>query len=139
MTEVEQRQPIKFMSRDHVAAMNEILATSTAARTAGAALDRDYVLGYRLTDGPGGDVVHWTFRLGPGGLALSLDPADRPDVLITGDYGDAIRASQAAREGRQLQTSFETDGDVTVLERIAPAFAVARSAATLDVEFPDSQ
>ena len=126
-----------FMSADHVSAMNDLLASSDAVRSAATRLDRTYVLAYVLSDAPHGGSEHWTLTLGPDGVRFGLDAPAGADVVTRADYAAMIRATKASRAGQQVDEDIVMDGDPAVVERIAPVFAVAQQVATLDVEFPD--
>lgn len=129
-------QPI-FMSPEHVASMNAILAGDEASKAACGALEREYLLTYELEHRSG--TVYWTMHFDPGyGVRFSLaPPAREPDVVFRGDYVESIRASAAAKAGRNVDMPWQMDGDQSAFEAIAEAFAVARRAATLDTQMPD--
>lgn len=125
------------MSPEHVAAMNEILAGDEASKAACSGLEREYLLTYELEHGS--DTVYWTMHFDPAsGVRFSLEPpARQPDVVFRGDYAASIRASVAAKAGRNVDMPWQMDGDPTVFETIAEPFAVARRAATIDTQMPD--
>jgi hypothetical protein len=124
-----------FMSSEHVAAMNELLDASADVRIACAALPQPRVMAYALEDGPDGRTVHWAVSF-HGTVRFSLDPAPEPDVLLRGDWRRMMRASDANRRGETADPDVSVEGDVGVLEEIGPVLELARSVATLDVEFP---
>ena len=127
---------MQFMSPEHVAAMNEILAGDPGVRTLAAALDREYRLLYELRDGPHGSTEYWSLTLGPQGVRFGLAPVNAPDLTLRAGYYPMVASSRAAREGRAAEADIVTDGDPSVMERVGPVFARAQSVATLDVEFP---
>ncbi len=127
-----------FMSPEHVEAMNQALATSSAIAEACRELDRTGTVHYRLSDGPNGE-VHWTTKVTPAGIAFGLGKPARADVVIESDYAAMVRAARAARVGR-FESDVETPsvtGDLEFAAAIAPVLAEARSIATFEVEFPD--
>ncbi|WP_134669484.1 MULTISPECIES: hypothetical protein [unclassified Amycolatopsis] len=126
-----------FMSPEHVARMNELLAASAEVRAACADLDRDCEIAYELSDGPSG-TVHWVLRFDRGlGARFSLEPSPRADITYFGDWADVIRTSRAAHAGEPVEENLTESGDASVLERVAHAYATARRVATVPVEFPD--
>jgi hypothetical protein len=124
-----------FMSREHVDIMNALLADAHDVHAACSTLDRSYVLHYDLTGGPQGDKVHWTMIFSPDGVRFGLDEPLRADLVIAGPYAEVVAASRAAREGREPSAQLPMTGDTAVLEVIGPAFAAARAAARVDVDF----
>lgn len=124
-----------FMSSEHVAAMNALLDASTEVRAACSALPQPRVMAYALEDGPDGHTVHWvaSFR---STMQFSLDAVDQPDVLLRGDWRQVVRASDANRRGELVDPGVVVEGDAGVLAEVGPVLELARSVATLDVEFP---
>ncbi|GAB3378050.1 hypothetical protein [Amycolatopsis echigonensis] len=127
-----------FMSQEHIDRMNELLGDSAEVAAACARLDRDYAIAYELSDGPGG-TVYWTLRFDrEAGASFSLEPPVHADVTYLSDWAEAIRFSRAAREGAQAaEPVLETRGDPSVTERVAEAYSVAQSTATLPTVFPE--
>ena len=129
--------PVEFMSPAHVDRMNELLAASQEVAGACAGLDRDYVVAYELTDGPGG-TVHWVLRFDRvDGARFSLAPPPYPDLTYVGDWASTIRGARAVRDGTGDEPWLETRGDPSVIEHVAVAYATAQRTATVEVEFPD--
>jgi hypothetical protein len=128
--------PMLFMSPEHVAAMNQVLARDEAIRQACAELDEPRVLAFRLSDGPGGADVHWTITF-DGTLRFSLDEYSSPDILITGDWRRMIRATEAGRRGAAIDPGVEVHGDPALLAQLMEIFELGRKVATFDVRFPD--
>jgi hypothetical protein len=126
-----------FMSVEHIAAMNDLLAGSPAVKAAAANLDRDYSMEYQLTDSPTGSMAYWVMRFGPDGVEFSLTPSASPDVVFRGTWRAAIAEARAAREGGEADAGIEMSGDPAVLEIIAPVFAAAQQVATMQVSWPE--
>jgi hypothetical protein len=126
-----------FMSPEHVDAMNGLLAASDEIAEACSDLDRAYTLHYHLTGAPGGTEAHWTMTFDSAGVRFGLDRPSSADLVVESDYGEMIRSTIETRAGKQPTKQPPMTGDLGVLEKIGPAFAVARSVATIDVEFPD--
>lgn len=124
-----------FMSPEHVAAMNELLDTSAEVRAACSAIPQARVIAYALEDGPDGRTVDWTVSF-DGTVRFSLDPATNPDVVLRGDWGKLMRTSAANRRGESADPGVTVEGDVSVLADVGPVLDLARSVATLDVDFP---
>jgi hypothetical protein len=129
-----------FMSATHVALMNGLLSRSDAVKRQCAQLPRDYLVAYILTEGPRGSTVHWCMEVGPAlGAVMTLGVAPRnPDVTISSRYAAMIQASQAAREGRPAANPIAVEGAPAVIAKVAAVLATARSAATVDVHFPET-
>ncbi|WIV54052.1 S9 family peptidase [Amycolatopsis nalaikhensis] len=126
-----------FMSHEHVARMNELLAASDEVLAACAALDRDYEIAYELSGGPDG-TAHWVLRFDRrSGARFSLEPPRDADLTYFGDWTEVIRGSRAARSGEPVEANLTTAGDVSVTERVADAYATAQRVATIPTEFPD--
>jgi len=126
---------LRFMSSEHVRAMNDRLGSSPEMAQACAALDRSYTVTYRLSDGPDGADVHWTVRLTPSEVVFSLETAGDADVCFVDSYRRMVDAAESARQGEAVATPAPT-GDPAAVATVAPVFAVAAGVATLDVEFP---
>jgi len=128
--------PLIFMSPEHVARMNELLAESASVRDACAELDRDYEIAGELRDGPEG-TVHWVIRLDRKyGASMSLDPPRAADLTYLGDWSTTIREAKAAREGRRSGPIYDLRGDPTTMTRVSKAYAAAQAVATIRTEFP---
>lgn len=127
-----------FMSADHVAAMNDLLAGSDAVKAAASSLDREYAMEYQLTDSPTGDMAYWVMRFSADGVSFGLTPSVDPDIVFRGAWRDAVAEARASREGRDDgSSSIEMTGEPAVLEAIAPVFAAAQQVATLQVDWPE--
>ncbi|MBP2367501.1 hypothetical protein JOF36_003197 [Pseudonocardia parietis] len=92
---------VRFMSPEHIAAMNALLEDAPAVRAECARLPRPRVVSYALTDGPDGQVVHWTMTFSDT-IRFSLEKASAPDVRFVGDWARMIRATSAGRDGTQV-------------------------------------
>lgn len=126
---------MEYMSAAHVAAMNAILADSATVKAACAQLDGPRVLSFALTDGPGGETVHWAISFRET-VRFDLAEEPAPDVRIIADWARMIRASQAAREGREEDIGMATEGATEVLAEVNHVFETARAVATIPVDFP---
>jgi hypothetical protein len=128
-----------FMSPEHVSRMNELLAESDLVLEACAELDRGFEIAYELEGGPDG-TVYWVLEFSPdAGAMFSLAPPNAADLTFFGNWAETIRSSKAVRDGDGEEPVFEMHGDSTVLTRTEGAFRAAQSAATVPVEFPDTE
>lgn len=127
-----------FMSPEHVAAMNLALAGSAEVREACRALARSGTVHYRLSGGPDG-FVDWTVAVSPDGLSFGLESPTEADVVIESGYAEMVRSARAAREDRTPPTAEPPviTGDTNFVRDLSPVLALARSVATVEVEFPD--
>jgi pimeloyl-ACP methyl ester carboxylesterase len=128
----------RFMSPEHVAIMNARVARAAEVQRRCAALGRSYIVAYVLTDAPLGASAHWRVEAGPGsGVRFALGPATA-DVTIHCDYRAMLAATQDARAGRPASPpGARTEGDAEALRAVAEILALARAAATVDVDFPE--
>ncbi len=125
------------MSAAHVELLNRLLGESLEFREFTAKLSCERVLTYQLSDGPGGETVHWTVRTGPRGTWFSLGPPDRtPDVIVSARWPGMIRAARASRRGERHEVAIQVQGDASVLACIERVLEAARRIATVDCEFP---
>lgn len=125
-----------FMSAEHVATMNSLLAASAAVQRACRALAWPRVVRYDLADGPRGEPVHWTMTFDDS-VQFSLEGSAAPDLVFVGDWKQMIRASKASRSGEAADPGVCLQGDAQVLLEITPAMEVARTVATVPVQFPE--
>lgn len=126
-----------FMSQAHVDEMNAILQEAFTVTEACRALDRSYALHYDLSDGPGGQQIHWSMVFDPTtGVRMGLDAKDA-DLTFVGDWTDAIRASAAQRLGNSYNPGFLVEGDVGILDTVSAAYDEAQRLAAVEVTFPD--
>lgn len=127
----------EFMSPDHVAQMNELLARSPAVQAAAASLGGDHTMTYQLHNAPSG-VEYWTIEVSPRGLRFVLGPPTSPsDVTVSADWAATMRSAQAQRDGaEETPVGSEVSGDPEVLTRLQPVIEVARTVATVDSRIP---
>lgn len=129
---------MEFMSPEHVTAMNAVLASSDAVRSAARLLPQTVLVAYELRRESVSELVHWTLELGPQGARFGLEPpAQEADIVLRGSWGVVVGASREARLGREVDTQLELSGDVEVLAAAQDLFRVVREVATVDVDFPD--
>ena len=126
---------VRFMSPEHVAAMNAILEADENVRAACAELEKPVTLGYRLTDGPDGETVHWRMTF-TDTVRFSLDDTEA-DLLLTGDWATMVRASRAQREGQVIDPGVVPTGDLSAIQATSRVFALAQAVATVPVAFPE--
>ncbi len=127
-----------FMSPQHVARMNEILAHDGPTRRACAELEQDMLLAYELSDGE--DTIWWTmaFRRDEG-VRFGLDaPARAVDLTLRGEYRAMLDFMRLSKSGQAAEEPVSSHGDPEVLTIIGPAFAAAQAAATLDTVIPEA-
>lgn len=126
---------VEFMSQQHVDRMNALLESSAEVRSACSQLPAPRTLAYRLAEGPDGRDVHWRVTCRDT-VQFSLD--DGPaDLVLVGGWAQMIRSSRAARDGEAVDAGVSVEGDPAVLAEVGPVLAVARTAATVDVRFPE--
>jgi hypothetical protein len=126
---------MEFMSAEHVDTMNALLADAPTVREACGRLSRPYVIAYRLSDGPGGQDVHWTLTFDET-VQFGLTEHPHPDVVIVGDWTDMIAATVSSRTGAPREPNVTYEGDPDALKMTDPALEAARAIATVDVDFP---
>jgi hypothetical protein len=131
-----------FMSAEHVAVMNGLLAKDacSASQRACAALERTYWMVYELDHA--GRTVWWSMEFNPtAGTRFHLaPPPQQADVLFRGDYAvilDGMRLAKAGQSSKEkVMELVTTHGDPGALAKIGPAFAAAQACATVDAEIP---
>jgi hypothetical protein len=128
---------MEYMSDEHIAAMNTRLAGSQEVRALCSALPRPISLAIELSDGPGGETVHWTFTV-TDAARFSRDPCPAADVSMTGDWTKMMLSSRALTTGQELDPEVDITGDLEALEQLlAIRNASAPSVAGMPVTFPD--
>ena len=127
---------IKFMSAEHVAAMNELLRDAPEVRDVCSVLDREHVMAYRLTGGPDGRDVLWSVIFGDT-VQFELRDDDAPDVLLVGDWGAMIRTLHDARSGSATSPDLTLTAEPEVFARLNAIFDIARPVAMVDTALPD--
>jgi hypothetical protein len=126
-----------FMSPEHVARMNELLAVDTASKTACAALDRRWNVVYELSEGTG--TVWWTMRFDPAeGVTFNLLPPESPaDVLFRGDHRAVLDVMRRLKAGdKEATLPLTQSGDPNGMAAIGAAYQAAHAAAALHTEIP---
>lgn len=125
-----------FMSPQHVARMNELLAVDAASQAACAALGRRWDMVYELSHGAG--TVWWTMRFDPvEGVSFSLEAPSRPaDILLRGQYRAMMEWMRSSRAGSKEPEPVTLSGDPEGMNIIGPAYQAAAQVATLDTEIP---
>ena len=126
-----------FMSAEHVAAMNAVLAADGTVRAACAALAKQVTIAYELSDGPGGTTVYWSIAFAET-VRFGLEPT-AADLVLRGDWARMVHAAKANRQGQVEDPAVLPVGDVTVMQAVAPVFALASNVATLPVVFPETE
>lgn len=127
----------RFMSPQHVDAMNEILEDSTPVQDACSGLARCYTLAYELQAGPDGHPVYWSMVFDPDrGVVMGLDRLESADMVIRGSWVEAVRAARAQRRGEEHDPGFEVVGDPAFFTTVSEAYERAQRVASLEVTFP---
>ena len=126
---------LAFMSPEHVAHMNALLANDVASKEACAKLDRCWTMVYELSDAS--RIVWWTMSFDPAqGVAFSLDPPHAAaDILYRGDYRSYMEWMRRHKAGEQPGPEpVDVSGDPNGMTVIGPAFQAAGQAATVETE-----
>ncbi|MFC8725629.1 alpha/beta hydrolase family protein [Streptomyces bacillaris] len=127
-----------FMSPEHIEAMRGLLHGEPAVLAVCRDLDRRYGISYVLTDGPGGEEIHWQMTFDPvTGVHVELGDPDHADVVYRGDWATVMLTAAARRRGEAPPDPLVVDGDPAVLDRIGPAFASAHRVAAIETSLPD--
>lgn len=124
-----------FMSPEHVARMNELLATDPVSKAECAKLDRCWNMVYELSHGA--QTVWWTMRFDPAqGVSFHLQaPAHAADILLRGEYRTMMEFMRATKAGEPAGTEPVTlSGEPDGMKIIGAAFQAAGQAATLETE-----
>lgn len=127
---------MEFMSPEHIAAMNERLRRAEVVRAACRDLGAPRVLQFHLADGPGGADVYWTVEYRHT-MQFSLESHPEPDVVLSGDSTNQIRATISARTDKPVPQNISIQGDPAILEQLKAIIEIARPFATFDTRFPD--
>jgi hypothetical protein len=126
-----------FMSPEHVARMNEVLANDSASKAACAALGRRWDMAYELNHGA--QKIWWTMTFDPArGVSFALQPPSRAaDILYRGEYRAMLDWMRNHKAGRsQGPEPVIKSGDPEGTSIIDAAFQAAGRAATFDTEIP---
>ncbi|MFI6598620.1 hypothetical protein ACIBHX_20365 [Nonomuraea sp. NPDC050536] len=128
---------LKFMSAEHVALMNALLAEAREVRAAAAALGGEYVWLYELTGCPDGATVYWSATIGAAGLRFDLDRPDDPaDIVVRADWTELMRSLHAQKSGVRVEVRQEVIGDPDLLERLGEVLALGQGVATVETRLP---
>lgn len=126
-----------FMSPEHVAHMNRLLAADATSKAACATFDRRWDIVYELSHGT--ETVWWTMRFDPvDGVSFSLEtPTQLGDVVFSGDYKAVINSMRRMKAGdKEAQLPLTQSGNADAMAVIAPAYGAAHTAAAIHTEFP---
>jgi hypothetical protein len=125
-----------FMSPEHVARMNQILAADAGSHAACAALGRRWDMVYELSHGA--QTVWWTMRFDPvEGVSFHLEAPTRPaDILLRGEYRAMMQWMRSSRAGSKEPEPVIQSGDPEGMNIIGPAYQAAAKVATLSTEIP---
>lgn len=125
-----------FMSPEHVAAMNERLRDADVVRAACRELGRTRVLQFQLADGPDGADVYWTLTYDHT-MRFGLEPHPEPDVVLSGDWTNMIRATVSAHSDEPVPHEIVIQGDAELYPKLMAILELARPLATFDTRLPD--
>ena len=126
-----------FMSPEHVAHMNVLLAADPASKAACATFDRRWDIVYELSHGA--ETVWWTMRFDPvDGVSFLLETPTQPgDVVFHGEYKAVIDSMRRMKAGdKDAQLPLTQSGNADAMAVIAPAYGAAHAAAAIHTEFP---
>lgn len=124
-----------FMSPEHVARMNELLAADPESKAECARLDRRWDMAYELSHGE--QTIWWTMSFDPArGVSFSLQPPPLPaGILLRGDYRAMMEFMRGLKAGEpQGAEPVTLSGDPDGMNIIGPAYQAAGRAATLETE-----
>ncbi|MDM4769946.1 hypothetical protein [Solimonas sp. SE-A11] len=124
-----------FMSPEHVARMNELLAADRVSQDECARLDRHWDMDYELAHGE--RTVWWTMSVDSvPGVSFSLEPPAQPaGILLKGDYRAMMEFMRRSKAGETPGSEPVTlSGEPEGMKIIDAAFQAASRAATLDTE-----
>jgi hypothetical protein len=134
---MSETSPMIFMSPEHVAHMNVLLASDAVSKAACVQLDRRYDMVYELNYGI--QTVWWTMRYDPAdGVSFNLETPQKPgDIVFRGDYAAVLDTMSRMKAGdKDLQLPLTQSGDAGVFALIAPAYTAAHAAAAIHTEIP---
>jgi hypothetical protein len=130
-----------FMSPEHVAAMNELLAVDSDSLAECAKLPRPYWFVHELDDA--GRTIWWSMEFNPDrGVSFSLSPPPEgaaADILMRGSYWEVVEATRRGKAGEQVPYPATMEGNPQAMVDITPAFEVAKRVATLEARFPRAE
>lgn len=131
------RAPV-FMSAEHIAIVRRRLDASLSVALACRDLDRSYALSFILAGGPeDGDDVRWQMIFDPQrGVRVDVGSPPYADVTFVGEWGDVLEALHTRRRGEDVALPLRREGDLDVLERIAPAYATVQRIGSVETTLP---
>ena len=132
---------LNFMSPEHVDLMNSRLAEDAASKAACAKLEKPYVVGHRLNDGPEGTTVFWSMIFDPAqGVRFSLEPHDAdnpPDSVTVTSYNNMIRMTLDQANMAKYAADMVMEGDADPMAVIGEAFQAGHAAAAVKTIMPE--
>jgi hypothetical protein len=135
------QETISFMSPEHVAKLNDILASSLPTRLAASKLPREILWAHRLTDEDTGEVIWWQTSFHPKeGVRLALQPPSRPpDVQFGGGYWAMLDITRARLNGIEVvaEDLVLEIGSANFLDDVAEVYNTMWTEAAMDIVFPD--
>jgi hypothetical protein len=127
-----------FMSPGHLAIVRRRLDASLSVALACRDLDRSYALSFVVAGGPeDGDAVRWQMILDPHrGVRIDVGSPPHADVTFVGEWPEVREALHARCRGEDVALPLRRDGDLDVLERIAPAYATIQRIGSVPTTLP---
>lgn len=127
-----------FMSSEHIAVMRRRLDASVSVALACRDLDRSYALSFVLSDGPDHDDVRWQVIFDPHrGVRIDVGDPSHADVTFAGEWPEVLDALHARGRGEDVTMPLRPEGDLEVLERVAPAYATAQRIGSVETTLPE--
>lgn len=127
-----------FMSAAHIAIMRRRLDASLSVALACRDLDRAYALSFILSDGPDDDDVRWQMIFDPyRGVRIDVGEPAHVDVTYLGKWAEVLGALHARRRGEEVTMPLRPDGDLDVLESIAPVYATVQRIGSVATTLPE--
>lgn len=127
-----------FMSAEHIAIMRWRLDASVSVALACRDLDRCYALSFVLAHGPDDEDVRWQMIFDPyRGVRVDVGNPPHADVVFAGEWPEVLDALHARRRGEDVTMPLRPDGDLVVLERIAPAYATVQRIGSVETTLPE--
>lgn len=132
---------LTFLSAEHVAIVRRRLDASLSVALACRDLDRAYALSFVLSDGPDeGDDVRWQMTFDPHrGVRIDVGDPPHADVTFVGAWREVLDALHARRHGEDVAVPLRPDGDLDVLETIAPVYATVQRIGSVATTLPESR
>ncbi|MDQ0726626.1 hypothetical protein QFZ21_001626 [Microbacterium sp. W4I20] len=133
----EMSSPV-FMSAEHIAVMHRRLDASVSVALACRDLDRAYALSFVLTHGPDGEDVRWQMTFDPHrGVRIDVGDPSHADVTFAGEWAEVHDALHARGRGEDVTMPLRPEGDLDVLERIAPVHATVQRIGSVETTLPE--